>query len=300
MKFVKSLAQSQKSRSSSHAHIARPVPGQGQSKRGVRKTAADKSREKALQRQRKVVDTEPGFLRRARLRKQSTRDQYADSWKTFMTFCVAHHLMRAVASRFVSMHQLDSALESFGEHLFLSGLSKTVLTCALQNVNIEYPCWPTSARVNFPLTKAAKKGWGNLEPGASKDPCPMEIAFWIAYDLLNHGLPLYAVAVVLCFDTYVRPGKVCELTPNNIVPPARGLHAKYGHWTLLLHPQELHSPSKVGQYNDSIVIGSSGREWISNLVEKLYAIHTGDMDMKLFPFTLNQFEKVFKESTERL
>ena len=24
------------------------------------------------------------------------------------------------------------------------------------------------------------------------------------------------------------------------------------------------------------------------------------MDMKLFPFTLNQFEKVFKESTERL
>ena len=182
----------------------------------------------------------------------------------------------------------------------MNGLSKAALTCARQNVNIGYPSWPTSARINFPLAKAAKKGWGNLEPGASKDPCPFEVAFWIAHDLLLHGFPSFAAAVVLGFDTYVRPGKLCEITPNNIVPPARGLHAKYGHWTLLLHPQELHDPSKVGRYNDSIVVGSSGREWVSTLIGRLYNLHSGTMDSKLFPFSLNQFEKEFKNSTCRL
>ena len=74
------------------------------------------------------------------------------------------------------MNQLDTAMEAFAEDEYRKGESKYIFTCALQNCNIEYPCWPTSSRVNFPLAKAAKKGWSNLEPGATKDPCPFEVA----------------------------------------------------------------------------------------------------------------------------
>ena len=169
-----------------------------------------------------------------------------------------------------------------------------------KNVNIVYPCWPTSARTNFPLTKAAKKGWGNLEPGASKDPCPFELASWIALDMVRRGLCYFAAAVMLSFDTYIRPGKLCELVAGNVVPPPRGVHRKYCHWTLLLHPQESAVPSKVGQFNDSLVVGSHGREWIGNLLGRIYSAHPGDLDSQLFDFTLNRFEKEFKLSVSRL
>lgn len=286
MKFVKSLATHRSYPSSSHAPTNRHAPG----KRPVIAGERNKQRvaaAKAKLRPQKVADTDSGFLRQARLRKQVTRDKYVD-----------HTLLPGRSSRFVAMHQLDCALEAFGEHLFLGGASKYTFT--LQNVNIVYPCWPTSARTNFPLTKAAKKGWGNLEPGASKDPCPFEVASWIALDMVRRGLYYFAAAVMLSFDAYIRPGKLSDLVAGNVVPPPKGVHRKYCHWTLLLHPQESAVPSKVGQFNDSLVVGSHGREWISDLLGRIYSVHPGDLDSQLFDFTLDRFEKEFKVSVSRL
>ena len=61
---------------------------------------------KAKLRQQKVTDTDSGFLRRARLRKQVTRDKYAESWNSFLDYCVDHTLLPGRSSRFVTMHQL--------------------------------------------------------------------------------------------------------------------------------------------------------------------------------------------------
>eukprot|EP00438_Fugacium_kawagutii_P005727 Skav230031 [mRNA] locus=scaffold261:317606:318451:- [translate_table: standard] len=198
------------------------------------------------------------------------------------------------------MQQLDKSLESFGEHLYLHGESKYVLTCALQNCNIEYPQWPTSSRINYPLTKAAKKGWGNLEPGQSRDPCPFEVACWIAFHLMMRGLRYYAAAVMLSFDTYIRPGKICDLRRHNVVAPPKGVSRRYHHWTLLLHPQELGEPSKTGQFNDSLVVGLKDREWVGTLLGRLYSLHTGQTDGAIFPFSLNSFEKEFRASVVAL
>lgn len=203
-------------------------------------------------------------------------------------------------ARFASMSQLDAALEGFAEQQFLDGCSKYVVTCALQNVNMEYPMWPTSSRTNFPATKSAKKGWGTLEPNASRDPCPLEIAWWIAHDMVSRSLPLFAAGVVLAFDTYLRPGKLCSLRQSNVIPPARSLHKRYKFWSLLLHPQEEGDLSKVGQFNDSLTVGSKDREWISQILGKIYVQHSGSRNALLFPFNLGQFEKEFSISCERL
>lgn len=248
----------------------------------------------------KVHDENPGFLRRARLRKAETRKSYSESWDKFISFCMANHLVAGTCARFATMHQLDAALEAFGEAQFLQGQPKYVLTCALQNCNLEYPCWPTSSRINFPLTKAAKKGWSNLEPGATKDPCPFEVAMLIAMNLVVRGLPYYAAAVVLAFDTYIRPGKLVELRHLNIIPPARGVGKHYRHWTILLHPQEQLVPSKTGAFNDSLVVGSKDRPWVGALCGLLFSKHSGNTDGALFPFNLDQFEKQFKASVDAL
>ena len=200
----------------------------------------------------------------------------------------------------MSMYQLDQCLEAFAEDQFLSGASKYIFTCALQNANIEYPAWPTSSRVNFPLSKAAKKGWANLEPGASRDPCPFEVACLVSEDLVFNAGVHYAAAVMLSFDTYLRPGMICDLRHCNVVPPTRGISTKYSFWTLLMHPQESGSPSKVGEFNDSLVVGSADRKWVGTMLGRLYSKHVGHDRDTIFPFTLNQFEKAFKDSVTRL
>ena len=191
-------------------------------------------------------------------------------------------------------------MEAFAEDEYRKGESKYILTCALQNCNIEYPCWPTSSRVNFPLAKAAKKGWSNLEPGATEDPCPFEVAMWIASDMVLRGLPFFAAAVVLGFDTYIRPGRLCQLMHDNVIPPARSVGRHYQHWTILLHPHELQEPSTAGVFNDSLVVGSTGREWVGKLVERLFSTFTGPTNGPPFPFNLGQVEKEFSASVTKL
>ena len=241
----------------------------------------------------RTPDVAPGFLRRARIRKTATRSK-------FLAFCLSSCRLASMTCKFVSMGQLDKSLEAFGEHLYLHGESKYILSCALQNSNIEYPQWPTSSRSNYPLTKAAKKGWTNMEPGTSRDPCPFEVACWIALDMMLRGLLYHAAAVMLSFDTYIRPGKICSLQHHNVIPPPKGVHHRYQDWTLLLNPHEFPEPSKVGQFNDSLIVGLKDRKWVGTLLGRLFSQHSRQTDGALFPFSLNDFEKEFRASVASL
>ena len=298
MKFPKSLApRSQAHSSSSSAPKTTPVPGPVLQTRGEPK---DKKQARvAKDRLSKLTDTAPGFLRKAKIRKSSTRTLYGDAWATFLAFCLQTGALCSDKSKFATMSQLDRALESFGESLYLQGKPKYTFDCAIQNCNVEYPAWPTNARLNYPLAKAAKRGWGTLEPGSSREPCPLEVAFWIASDLLARNLLSIAAAVVLCFDTYIRPGKLLELRHCNVISPARGLSRQYIQWTLLLH-QEAQDPSKTGQHNDSLIVGSFEREWIGTLLGHLYKRHSKGVQAFLFDFDLSTFEKEFKHSVNNL
>ncbi|CAK9088616.1 Uncharacterized protein SCF082_LOCUS41845 [Durusdinium trenchii] len=261
------------------------------SRGGTRGEPKDKKQARvAKDRLSKLTDTAPGFLRKAKIRKSSTRTLYGDAWATFLAFCLQTGALCSDKSKFATMSQLDRALESFGESLYLQGKPKYTFDCAIQNCNVEYPAWPTNARLNYPLAKAAKRGWGTLEPGSSREPCPLEVAFWIASDLLARNLLSIAAAVVLCFDTYIRPGKLLELRHCNVIPPARGLSRQYIQWTLLLH-QEAQDPSKTGQHNDSLIVGSFEREWIGTLLGHLYKRHSKGVQAFLFDFDLSTFEK---------
>lgn len=83
-------------------------------------------------------------------------------------------------------------------------------------------------------------------------------------------------------------------------PPSKGVSKRYHQWTLLLHPQELREPSKVGQFNDSLTVGSSDRNWIGQVLGRIYATHTGGPKTPLFGITLGEFEKQFSLSVKNL
>lgn len=131
-------------------------------------------------------------------------------------------------------------------------------------------CDEHQATASLSVIKSRVKGMKNLEPGGSKDPCPFEVCLMIAGWFLDKGFVMMAAFVVLCFDTYVRPGVMSVLKRSNILTPSSHVHAGYKHWSLVLSPSVEGVPTKVGEFDDSLIVGSKGREWISKVLEKLW------------------------------
>ncbi|CAE8613278.1 unnamed protein product, partial [Polarella glacialis] len=194
--------------------------------------------------------------------------------------------------------QVDAAMEKYFELLFVRGVSQYAARCALYGWAYLHPTMSTKPRHHFPLSKAALKGWKNLEPGGSKDPCPWEVALLIAEWMMANGYVKMAAFVILCFDTYVRPGILSLIRRENILPPVPGVNASYKHWSLVLSPKTEGVPTKVGEFDDSLIVGSTGREWVSQIAELLW--RKSLPNALFFPFSLREIEKVFKLATTAL
>ncbi|CAE8614739.1 unnamed protein product, partial [Polarella glacialis] len=220
--------------------------GPTQSIRGARKTIA---KERATK-----VDTEQaGFLRNRTVRNQTTRELYCNAVAKFTAFALT---LGAILS---CIEDVDRALEKYFETLFIQGSSQYVASCTLCGWAFLNPAMSTKPRHHFPLSKAALKGWKNLEPGGSKDPCPFEVCLMIAGWFLDKG---------------------------------------YKHWSLVLSPSVEGVPTKVGEFDDSLIVGSKGREWISKVLEKLW--RHSNPNATLFSFSLREIETQFRNASAAL
>jgi hypothetical protein len=220
------------------------------------------------------------------VRNEVTRDLYTNAVAKFQTFALT---LGAVLN---CIGEVDKALEKYFESLYIQGFSQYTASCTLCGWAFLHPTMSTKPRHHFPLAKAALKGWKNLEPGGSKDPCPYEVALLIAGWMLDSGFVYMAAFVVLCFDTYVRPGIMSLLRRSNILTPSSHVHVGYKHWSLVLSPSTEGQPTKVGEYDDSLIVGSKGREWISKVLEKFWRATAPNA--MLFPFSLREVEAKFK------
>ena len=143
------------------------------------------------QRLKKADASKPGFLRDHKVRNQKTRDLYSAAVLAFTIFAIGLGLGLG------TMSSVDSALEKYFEQLFVLGKTASEARFALQGWAWSHPSMPTSARTNFPLAKACLKGWKNMEPGVSRDPCPWEVALLLMKWLVENGEVLMAAAVAI-------------------------------------------------------------------------------------------------------
>jgi integrase len=241
----------------------------------------------------KVDTSEPGFLRKRTVRNETTREQYSQAVRLFQVFAVSMGVLSLVA-----IGEVDAALEKYFESLFVKGVGQYTARCALYGWAYLHPNMSTKPRHHYPLAKAALKGWKNLEPGGSKDPCPWEVALLLAEWMMNNGYVKMAAFVILCFDTYVRPGILSLIRRENVLPPVPGVNVSYRHWSLVLSPKAEGVPTKVGEFDDSLIVGSTGREWVSKITELLW--RKSLPNAFIFQFSLREVEKVFKLATTAL
>ena len=140
---------------------------------------------------------------------------------------------------------------------------------------------------DFPRAHRALVGWSS--PDSTRLPTPLEALWCIIQRLLLAQQPLAAVAALVQFDAYLRPGELANLLVGSIsCVPEHMRHLMAEQWSvaigssLVAHPV----PGKTGEFDEAVLLSSlSATTWpILRVLEK--SLHPAN---KLWPFTAPEF-----------
>ena len=147
----------------------------------------------------------------------------------------------------------------------------------------------------LPNAKEALAGWKKLAPGGMRLPAPEEFVFDFATLALEQNHVDIAFAIVLQYDTYIRPSECLGLSCRNVGYPAGG---RYDAWSLVLAPFELGASTKTGSYDDSVLIADRpDRKWLKEAMKFYMKL----VDRNLFEhLSLERYEQWFKAAARTL
>ncbi|CAE8582249.1 unnamed protein product [Polarella glacialis] len=141
----------------------------------------------------------------------------------------------------------------------------------------KHPEFGRSGHLRLPRTKRALTGWRKLAPCTTRPPMPWEVACLIASHMIQLGFVTSALILVLLFTLYGRPTEILELRQKDLIKP----RSAGGFFTVHLHPEEALIASKVGLYEESLMLDSPLCRWLGPLLMKLVA--APDCQEHLFP-----------------
>ena len=110
-------------------------------------------------------------------------------------------------------------------------------------------------------------------------------------------MPWFALALVFCFDTYLRVVELCKTTAKDLLRPPAPLRALYEKgFTLQLFPQKESSRSKAGQADLTLRVGDVSRRFLTDVCS--IAVDMLRPEQHLFPFEALDFAaKLCKATT---
>lgn len=86
--------------------------------------------------------------------------------------------------------------------------------------------------------------------------------------LMHINVQLVAVAVGFQLMAYLRPGKLMMLKRKNLIPPFSQANSR--HWPILILRLEDGKSSKVGEFEESMVLDGSQHVWINRWLSILH------------------------------
>ncbi|CAK0852660.1 unnamed protein product [Prorocentrum cordatum] len=136
-------------------------------------------------------------------------------------------------------------------------------------------------------TMKALQGFNRLDPGRTRPPLPLAFAALIAVELVGMGLGGMALAVMLMFSAYLRPIELLSLQLSDVLVPTQGSP----YYAIHLHRAERGQPSKVGLYDETLLLDSSALPFLGYLLDAHRAAAAGPA---LFDFDYRSFNESFR------
>ncbi|CAE7708857.1 AMY1.1 [Symbiodinium sp. CCMP2592] len=229
------------------------------------------TKEVKAEKRRKYLDQhvmEPRFqgqtpLERAAITMEVAKD-YAQRMRQFRAFAKQNSL---------SLHKtkLDGTFCEYLNHLFEEGCDLGEGTKSLAAVVDAFPSF--SQKSSLPRSRRALQGWHKLDPGRTRPPLPWPLVAYLILTLLKAKQIRSAVAVMLMFVAYLRPGEALSARNEDLVVPS----VVHPHYTLNLHPEERMETSKMCLSNESVMLDSPTVPFLGKMLERLRGSQAGDL-----------------------
>jgi hypothetical protein len=195
---------------------------------------------------------------------------------------------------------LEQHLVEYMDVMFIeSGRDVNTGTQLVASVGYHIPRLYHLGRKNLlPRVQQALRGWQRLAPCPQRKPVPAPLISAIACRMVSHGKRHLAALTMLAFDCYLRPGEAVSLVHESVIPPAPALGLSYRRAALILHRFGLEKASKTGQHDESLVLDSPSRPWVSELAVLLHRSTTPGRP--LVPTSLHEWSVEFRRCAEQL
>ncbi|CAK0819295.1 unnamed protein product, partial [Prorocentrum cordatum] len=128
----------------------------------------------------------------------------------------------------------------------------------------------------FPLTHQTLKGWNVLEPSQSRPPVPFVVVLAVARWLCRAGKPLSGLAVLIMFETYMRPSEVLALRARQVVLPLPKEGGASVFLTFVVRASEYQIPTKTNEYDLSVPLDLRRQQWLVESISFVQALREPD------------------------
>ena len=219
-----------------------------------------------------------GFLRRRRVGPKG-RTKYTAAATGFEAYCTPRRLPLS------SCEEIDVALDSYLVFLFAGDRTRVQAAReAFYGVRYFYDLH----NHHLPLSRGGLEGFKKEDPDVTREPCPWEVLCMACLAVLLLGTEeaaLAACALLLCFDSYARPGALCKLRGDSL------MKAGPNTWCLVFFPGDRSERSKTFTQDDTVEVGGIDRLWLRHVAA---AVHSRRREASsLFGLTLPKLQKYF-------
>ena len=214
-----------------------------------------------------------------------TQKRYLMCYKEFTAWCAEEE--PAVGT----VQEVDLAATAFLDYRYLEGDQSHVGSYLLAAINFVRTDFAAQPKEGLARLRRAVKGSLKTCPPQSRVPLPWEWAAGLAAIMQQKGHFDSAAALLIGFDTYIRPGALLKVRLDDVLQPvaATGLNR----WGIQLHPQERGVLSKTGTMDDTVIFGNFDVDVVP-LLKRLMRGKTPEMP--LFSMSMKDYKAHFDEA----
>ena len=185
-----------------------------------------------------------------------TSEEYNHKLKLFQSFCSVQKL------RLQKPTDVDLALTLFLNQSFIEGWSVAEGNKCLAAV-MDWK--PQISKHQLPRSRRSLQGWKNLDPGTTRPPMAWPLIALIALVMVEAGNLIEALAILLMFVIYARPGEVFSIRRKDLV----GSSSLGMDWAVNLHSSEELEASKVDATNETLLLNNQEVPWLGSALSCL-------------------------------
>ena len=184
------------------------------------------------------------------------------------------------------------------DELFLSGAQADAADKVAAAWRDRFVAYSRHGDAVLPREVRARQGFHRAAPGCSRAPLALSITTGIAMGLIHDGFREMALAVLLSFSAYLRPGECRDLRCEDVLGPVGPASSALGHTSIVIAPESRGAASKTQTFDDTIILDSSDLPGLGALV--LALARSRRPSAHLFEFNHAAFRERFESLAKGL